>query len=138
VERLQKSCYLAGDGRLDRLEPRARLLAQYLKDGLVLFLGAGVSVGSGIPNWKCLSEKMLERAVADPPQVDLLKRELPQLTTQFDLTAHWIPAGKKKFAEALYECLYGRDGFKALKSLLTHSQTEPTPSRPTVLGEAKG
>src|ERR1700738_1422029 len=56
LRRLRQSCYL--DESDTPLTAQNRLLKQYRTDGLVLFLGAGVSLGSGIPNWVRLSQLM--------------------------------------------------------------------------------
>jgi hypothetical protein len=57
VRRMQGALFF--DSQARPLHPRGRVIEQYRKDGLVLFLGAGVSRGSGIPNWKELAETIL-------------------------------------------------------------------------------
>ncbi len=76
VQRLRTSCYLDDQNR--PLDPRARLLAQYRKDGLVLFLGAGVSLKSGIPNWDQLIKRLLPE-VGITEDYETVKRVLPLL-----------------------------------------------------------
>lgn len=115
LERLECSCYLAKGQPERALKARDRLLAQYQKDGLVLFLGAGVSLGSGIPSWNSLIEDVLQQVgIGD---YDTVKRAFPSLLTQFEL-AGLRAGGQKAFAEILYDCLYEQPGFKHLKSLL--------------------
>jgi len=60
VRRLQKSCYL--NAQKEPLNAKGRLREQYQKDGLVLFLGAGVSCSSRIPSWTCLIKRLLRKA----------------------------------------------------------------------------
>jgi hypothetical protein len=70
LRRLRQSCYLDEDNA--PLTPQQRLMELYRTDGLVLFLGAGVSRGSEycrIPNWEGLSESMLKEVGAPPPSV---------------------------------------------------------------------
>ena len=118
LERLEKTCYLAKDTKdqsYRALEARERLLAQYNKDGLVLFLGAGVSVGSGIPKWNKLVEDVFKRVgISD---YDTIRQAFPSLLTQFEL-AGLHAGGQRAFAESLYDCLYEKPGFKHLKCLL--------------------
>jgi hypothetical protein len=100
LERLCQSCYL--NEHHHALGPRDRLLAQYRNDGLALFLGAGVSKCSGIPNWQDLAKKMLTHiGIASDYQV---KIAFPSLHTQFDLAGYTL--GRKEFARRLYESLY--------------------------------
>src|SRR5258708_3730925 len=58
LNRMRMSGYLdSADCRTTCLE---RLRLQYDSDGLVLFLGAGVSKASGIPEWRELIDLMLK------------------------------------------------------------------------------
>lgn len=82
LRRLCQSCYL--DSECRALEPRQRLLAQYRKDGLVLFLGVGVSCESKIPSWQSLAESILQEA-GIATEYRLLQQEFPSLLTQFEL-----------------------------------------------------
>ncbi len=81
------------------------MLKQYENDGLVLFLGAGVSLQSGIPNWRCLAERVLRKLGRDYCEVETA---FPSLIAQFDLASHLasLRAGNTEFIRLLYECLY--------------------------------
>lgn len=111
VERLRKSCYL--DDNYRKLSPKQRLIEQYRKDGLVLFLGAGVSMDSGIPSWTKLIKKLLPKAEIKTDYKDV-KCAFPSLESQFDLAAHRLTP--LEFARLLYECLYQDLEFKNLLS----------------------
>jgi len=102
VKRLQQSCYLDCNNR--PLDAKKRLLAQYRKDGLVLFLGAGVSCGSGIPSWTCLIRRLLSR-VGITTDYAVIQRVFPSLLSQFDLAAQKLST-PLDFARELYRCLY--------------------------------
>ncbi len=107
---LRQSCYLNATDQT--LESRERLLTQYKKDGLVLFLGAGVSVGSGIPNWQKLARDLIVPEVSSDYKE--VKRAFPSLPTQFQLAACKLPPGQ--FVKKLYERLYS--GLKFKKGML--------------------
>jgi hypothetical protein len=113
---LERSCYLAKDQRERALNARERLLEQYRNDGLVLFLGAGVSLGSGIPNWNSLIEDIFRKVGIDP---DIAMKAAPSsIYAQFELAA--LCSGEQKdFYKNLYDCLYNQAGFKHLKAWLT-------------------
>lgn len=122
LERLANSCYLVKDTRDQSYRPlnvRERLLEQYKKDGLVLFLGAGVSCGSGIPNWNKLIEDVLKHVGINNHNTLKQVRVFQSLLAQFDLAGHFCRGGQMEFTTKLYECIYGRSEFKALKNLLT-------------------
>jgi len=110
VKRLQKSCYLDADNHA--LGPKERLLAQYRKDGLVLFLGAGVSCESGIPSWTKLIERLLSKDKIGT-DYEVVKLAFPSLLAQFDLAAYCLDS-QLKFACQLYSCLYRDLKFKDL------------------------
>lgn len=58
----------------DRLRATARSLAELSANGqLVLFLGAGVSVGAGLPTWQGLLDGLAEEAGLDPQAQKALK-----------------------------------------------------------------
>ena len=99
LERLRKSCYLDPDDR--PLNPAGRLLAQYRTDGLVLFLGAGVSLCSGIPSWPRLAKEVLLELGLNYGEV---RWACPSLIAQFDLARR--ANGVEEFTRALYKCLY--------------------------------
>jgi hypothetical protein len=111
LRRLQQSCYL---DRADApLTAQQRLIDQYRRDGLVLFLGAGVSRGTSdcrIPNWEGLSELMLEEVHAPAPEK--LDPNDPcrvkKLLKRFDRVHECLPLDRREFwfLEKLYRCLY--------------------------------
>jgi hypothetical protein len=82
----------------------------YRTDGLVLFLGAGVSLRSGIPNWVVLSESMLKEVDAPPPEKldpnDL--NRVKKLLERFDQVYERLDRRQFLFLEKLYHCLYGK------------------------------
>ncbi len=94
------------DDRGQVLHPTDRLAAHYERDGLVLFLGAGVSVDSGIPNWHDLAERVLCRSGITNSTLtyQVVERAFPTLISQFDLVAHKV--GAAKLITLIYECLY--------------------------------
>jgi hypothetical protein len=110
AERLRQSCYLDDNNR--KLSPKQRLIEQYRKDGLVLFLGAGVSKGSGIPSWTELIKRLLPKADIST-NYDNVNRAFPSLLSQFDLAAHHLKS-PLKFARQLYQCFYQDLKFKHL------------------------
>jgi hypothetical protein len=115
IDRLRHSCYLAKDPPHRALSPRERLVAQYRKDGLVLFLGAGLSEGSGIPNWNSLIKDMFRKVGLDPKTA---RRAAPSsIYAQFDLVA-LRSGGQMEFCKNLYHCLYHQARFKRLKDRL--------------------
>lgn len=114
VKRLQKSCYLGDDNQA--LGPEERLLKQYRKDGLVLFLGAGVSCGSGIPSWTELIKRLLPKARIEI-DYEVVKLAFPSLVSQFDLAAHHLDS-PLQYTRELYDCLY-RDLKKEFRDLLS-------------------
>jgi hypothetical protein len=103
LRRMRRSCYLDEHDKL--LNAKERLLEQYRRDGLVLFLGAGVSRGSEIPNWVRLSELMFENT--DLP-VNILdpNRRVEQLLYRFDQVYERLNGDQRQFLIKLYECLY--------------------------------
>jgi hypothetical protein len=125
LRRLWQSCYL--DDKCNPLTPRQRLLAQYRKDGLVLFLGAGVSTCSGVPSWDNLIQKVF--AQLDLGKFDLgkfdyetVKWSFPNLLTQFDLAAYTL-GSQREFVKMLYDCLYGDARFKEIKNIITEKKS---------------
>jgi plasmid stabilization system protein ParE len=115
LERLQKSCYLDKKNPKRPLNARERLLEQYRNDGLVLFLGAGVSVGSGIPTWTSLIQDVFRAINIDH---DIAEQAAPSsIYARFELAA-LRSNGQKKFCDILYDSLYNQTGFKRLKKLL--------------------
>jgi hypothetical protein len=116
VKRLEKSCYLklTKDQTYRALTARERLLAQYRQDGLVLFLGAGVSMESGIPTWTSLIQDVFRAINIDP---NIAEQAAPSIYARFELAA-LQSNGQKTFCDILYDSLYNQTGFKRLKKLL--------------------
>jgi hypothetical protein len=87
------------------LSARQRLVNQYKEDGLVLFLGAGVSVESGVPSWPVLVDRILLKSKIARRDLSRIKRSLPNYITRFELAG--LRAGDRvQFVKALYESLY--------------------------------
>jgi hypothetical protein len=118
LRRLRQAFFLDREGR--PLSARERLVEQYKKDGLVLFLGAGVSVGSGIPSWPRLAESMLHSSGVTPEEFDSVKKALPSYVVQFELARQLLGADSK-FVGAIYRELY--------KGLECKSQLENIPRK---------
>jgi hypothetical protein len=115
LKHLTSSCYLDGDDPKRVLTVRERLLEQYKNDGLVLFLGAGVSLGSGIPNWNTLIENIF-RKIGIAPNIGR-RADRSSIYAQFELAA--LRSGEREdFCKNLYDCLYSHAGFKHIKELL--------------------
>jgi SIR2-like domain len=123
-KRMRQSCYLDGKGR--RLGTLERLKAQYRRDGLTLFLGAGVNKDSGVPGWRDLISELLaveglkvlssDGRVARCPSCALSEEANLSLPAQFSLA---IPRMKSSdLEERLYKSLYGSKTFRQLKDLL--------------------
>jgi hypothetical protein len=87
------------------LPVRERLLGQYKKDGLVLFLGAGVSSGSKIPSWPALSSAVLEKAGITGEELEQVKKAVPSYITQFELAGQLL-GNQRSLTMAIYEKLY--------------------------------
>jgi hypothetical protein len=87
------------------LSARQRLVSQYKKDGLVLFLGAGVSVESGVPNWPVLVDRVLAKAGIAHRELAKIERSLPTYITRFEL-AGLLAGSRVQFVKGLYESLY--------------------------------
>ena len=122
VHRLRQSCYL--DCNNKPLDAFGRLLAQYKKDGLVLFLGAGISSCSGIPNWPRLIERLVDKLL---PGIDYatVKWAFPTLISQFDLVAYQLN-DPQKFYRAVYSALYGDPKFKDVQNIAKDIPKEKT------------
>jgi hypothetical protein len=115
LKRLQTSCYLDENNPKRPLNARQRLLEQYRNDGLVLFLGAGVSLESGIPTWTALIQDVFRAIKIDP---DIAEQAAPSsIYARFELAA-LRSNGQKTFCDILYDSLYNQTGFKRLKKLL--------------------
>lgn len=108
LRRLRKACFLDKDNK--RLSSFERLIALYKKDGLVLFLGAGVTKDSDIPRWSKLADKVLLECVLKKPkdengELKGLKKALPSYEAQFELARQSMQT-HKDFVKAIYEALY--------------------------------
>ncbi|HEV3333224.1 MAG TPA: SIR2 family protein [Bryobacteraceae bacterium] len=102
LRRMRSACFLNAK---KPLSPLSRLVAQYAKDGLVLFLGAGVSYESGIPNWSELSRELLLKAGVEPNGIEAVRKALPSYIAQFELAGQIL--GSRGFVEGVYRALYG-------------------------------
>lgn len=111
LRRPRQSCFLDLEGR--PLSPRERLITQYRNDGLILFLGAGVSVDSGIPSWPKLARDILLSSGVPSAEVDDVMRALPSYISQFEL-ARQLFGTEKDLIGALYRELYKGIAFKNL------------------------
>ncbi len=131
LNRMQKCAYLdSADRRTSGIE---RLRLQYERDGLVLFLGAGVSKPSGIPEWRTLIDAMLRTLGIRPTSesVSSFSRLLEEkaglsLLSQFDLVSHQCqgPDRSAKFVDLLRDHLYGDPGFAELRRLMNEIPVE--------------
>lgn len=108
LERLQTSCYLDEENPKRPLNARERLLEQYSNDGLVLFLGAGISVRSGIPTWASLIQDVFQKIKIDPANAE--QAASSSIYARFELAA-LRSDGHKKFCDILYDSLYNQTGF---------------------------
>jgi hypothetical protein len=125
LNRMRKCGYLDSMNR--RTSGLERLVYQYNNDGLVLFLGAGVSKASGIPEWRELLDMMLTTLKLGPVRENgrSLSRLLEEkaslsLLSQFDLVAHQCkgPDQSDKFIDLLRNHLYGTPGFQKIRRLM--------------------
>jgi len=105
VRRMQKAFFL--DTQNQSLPARKRLIEQYRKDGLVLFLGAGVSRGSGIPNWPELADTLLLKSGVESADLNTVKKALPSYITQFELAGQLLGT-RRRLVEEIYRGLYER------------------------------
>jgi SIR2-like protein len=125
LNRMRTCAYLdSADRRTSSLE---RLRLQYDSDGLVLFLGAGVSKASGIPEWRELIDLMLKTLGFGlaPESGSSLSRLLEEkaslsLLSQFDLVSHQCKSSDQsdKFVDLLREHLYGAPEFQKIRRLM--------------------
>lgn len=104
LRRLRQSYFL--NDKYQPLSARKRLVEQYKADGLVLFLGAGVSSGSGIPGWHDLAKRVLLKSGISPKALPSVLKALPSNVTQFELAAQRLE--NNGFLAALYSSLYER------------------------------
>ncbi len=88
-----------------------QLQGVYEQDGIVLVLGAGVSVGSGIPSWTNLLKKMVTKEFDNDEKMfnRLRKRDmsLPAIANLLQERYH----SRKKFVEATRDALYANFPF---------------------------
>ena len=103
LRRMRMGFFLDSQNR--PLSARQRLVNQYKQDGLVLFLGAGVSVESGVPNWPVLVNRVLLKSGIARRDLSQIERSLNTYITRFELAG--LRAGNRvQFVKALYESLY--------------------------------
>lgn len=133
IGRLQQSGYL--DSAMRRTSGPQRLGAQYKADGLVLFLGAGVSKTSGVPEWRELLDTVLQAVGATPKTLDVTSLSFSKvlqdqaglsMLSQFDLVAHEC-SGKepdRTFVDLLREHLYGHKKFSQLRTSMNQIPTD--------------
>jgi hypothetical protein len=100
-----------------RREHLAHLNAVYQRDGVALFLGAGVSAGLGLPNWSTLIGALFASAFAERLDLDpfdagvlseaaaSLNRDSPLQTVRYLRRA--LGSNSDKFEEQLSKVLYG-------------------------------
>ena len=107
--RMRNGCFLNTNNSPSRSVER--LVAQYAKDGLVLFLGAGVSKDSGIPNWSELSQQLLLKSRdvllksgINASKIQAVKEALPSHIAQFELAGQVL--GNRGLVEEIYGALY--------------------------------
>jgi hypothetical protein len=93
------------DAQNHPLPARERLVEQYTNDGLVLFLGAGVSRDSGIPNWPELADELLRKSGVGHDNLDTIKKALPSYLTQFELAGQLLGT-PRKLVKKIYHGLY--------------------------------
>jgi hypothetical protein len=91
LRRLKQALYL--DAQLRPLSPRERLVQQYRKDGLVLFLGAGVSIASGVPSWPKLADVVLLVSGVAGNELEVVKKAIPTYIAQFELAGQLLLIG---------------------------------------------
>jgi hypothetical protein len=125
LNRMRKCGYLdSGDRRTSGLE---RLRLQYDSDGLVLFLGAGSSIASGIPEWRGLIDGMLKTlgfvpALENASSFSRLLEEKASLSllSQFDLVSHQCkgPDQSDRFVGMVRDHLYGAPEFQEVRRLM--------------------
>lgn len=111
LRRMQKAFFLDAGNKPHCAQ--VRLIEQYGNDGLVLFLGAGVSKGSGIPNWPDLTDALLLKSGVACDDLAAVKKALPFHITQFELAGRRL-GNYRKLVEAIYEGLYERMECKSL------------------------
>jgi hypothetical protein len=125
LNRMRKSGYLDSTDR--RTSGVERLRLQFDSDGLVLFLGAGVSKASGIPEWRGLIDAMLKTLKIGPAPENassfsrlLEEKASLSLLSQFDLVSHQCKGTEKsdKFVDLLHEHLYGAPEFQEIRRLM--------------------
>ncbi len=104
LRRMRKASFL--DSQDQPLQARARPIRQYANDGLVLFLGAGVSKSSGIPNWPELADALLTRSGVAAKDLRTVKKALPSYIAQFEL-ARLLLGSQRRFVEEIHRELYG-------------------------------
>jgi len=85
---------------------------QYKRDGLVLFLGAGISVGSGIPSWPKLADKLLHKTGLNPKRRETVRKALPSYIAQFELVRQLL-GNAREFVKVVHDGLYERLTFKS-------------------------
>ena len=98
-----------GRGDISREQYRApwkRLSNSYSEHGIVLFLGAGVSKGSGIPDWESLIQHMMEAPeLRGQVSFEALKKQAYSLTMIASFIQKTIN-DEKLFVKVLRESLY--------------------------------
>jgi hypothetical protein len=105
LRRLEKASFL--DAKCRPLSARERLVEQYKQDGLVLFLGAGVSRDSGIPAWPELAERLLLKSGVTCDELGIVKRVFPSPIIEFELAAQ-LQGADRDLVIAIYNGLYER------------------------------
>ena len=115
LRRLRQGFFL--DSHHQPLSARERLVQQYKKDGLVLFLGAGVSVGNGIPNWPKLANDVLLASGIVPAELPNVQKSFPSYLAQFELARQLLGTDRKLIATIYQELYKGTEGKLQLEKI---------------------
>jgi len=114
------------DGR--RLCGENRLKAIYAKRGMAVFAGAGVSYGSGIPLWREVVERAVQQTFPNGSSsaqeiVSSLAAARVSITAQLDICDRMLGShpSDRTFDQILYDSLYGKPDFEALREHLRRS-----------------
>jgi hypothetical protein len=80
----------------------------YAREGIVLVLGAGVSLCSGIPRWENLIRGMVTDSFGGDAEIfDQLRAKMMSFTAMASLLEERTLAGRKAFVEQVRKALYG-------------------------------
>lgn len=99
-----------------------RLAAHALTDDLVLFLGAGISMGAGLPSWQGLLEELGRRAQFDGEELEALRGLAA--TDQARVVERRL-GGRAQLVEAIRECV-STDHYSISHTLVSRLPVETT------------